>query len=97
MVDDDEQCQNLAKSIEPQMEIENIGTAALKVSWLLLDESDNESNIRNKDEVINILLATFPDLRYILRQKPVPQKQFERFDSLFTPKGFVHYKTIIDI
>ncbi|UZO27226.1 uncharacterized protein OCT59_019431 [Rhizophagus irregularis] len=31
-VDDDEQCQNLAESIEPQMEIENIGTAALEVS-----------------------------------------------------------------
>ncbi|CAB5374277.1 unnamed protein product [Rhizophagus irregularis] len=79
------------------MEIENIGTAALEVSRLLLDKSDDESNIRNEDEVTNISLATFPDLRYILRQKPVPQKQFERFDPLFTPEGFVHYKAIIDI
>ncbi|CAB4439120.1 unnamed protein product [Rhizophagus irregularis] len=122
-VDDDEQCQNLAESIEPQMDIENIGTAALEVFRLLLDESegprlllryvtghrvtylnsrrgpesDDESNIRNENEVTNISLATFPDLRYILRQKPVPQKQFERFDPLFTPEGFVHYKAIIDI
>lgn len=62
-----------------------------------MDESDDESNIRNEDEVTNILLATFSDLRYILKQKPVPQKQFKRFDPLFTPERFVHYKAIIDI
>lgn len=79
------------------MDIENIGTAALEVSRLLLDELDDESNIKNENEVTNISLATFSDLCYILRQKPVSQKQFERFDPLFTPEGFVHYKAIINI
>ncbi|CAG8718505.1 10020_t:CDS:2, partial [Rhizophagus irregularis] len=60
---------------------------------LLLDESDDESNIRNEDEVTNILLATFSDLRYILKQKPVPQKQFKRFDPLFTPERFAQPET----
>ncbi|GBC05191.1 hypothetical protein RclHR1_00610003 [Rhizophagus clarus] len=93
---DDEQCQNLAESIEPQKEIENIGTAAFEVSRLLLDESDDESNMGNENEATNISLVTFPDLHYILSQKPVHQKQFEKFDLLFTPEGFVNYKVIID-
>ncbi|CAG8603390.1 7618_t:CDS:2 [Funneliformis caledonium] len=62
---DDDQYQNLTKSIKLQIEIENIRTAAFEVSQLLLDESDNESNMRNKNKAINILLITFSDLYYI--------------------------------
>ncbi|RGB38051.1 hypothetical protein C1646_665731 [Rhizophagus diaphanus] len=67
----------ILESIEPQMEIENVRTAALEVSQLMLDKSDDESNIRNENKVTNILLATFSNLRYIFSQKPVSQKQFE--------------------
>ncbi|RIA92815.1 hypothetical protein C1645_820219 [Glomus cerebriforme] len=101
--DDDDQCQNLAEAIglqELQEDINNIGTAAFEVFPLLLDEPNNESNMRNEfeneNETINILLITFPDLNYILNQRPVPQKQFETFDLLFIPKGFLYFKALID-
>ena len=63
-----------------------------------MDESDDESNMNelaNENET-NISLTTFPDLHYILSQKPVPQKHFERFDPLFIPEGFLHSRALID-
>src|SRR5581483_6539904 len=56
-----------------------------------------ENEFANENETANISLATFPDLHYILNQKPVPQKQFEKFDLLFTPEGFLHSKALINI
>ena len=37
-----------------------------------------------------------PNLHYILNQKLVPQKQFEKFDPRFTPERFLHFEALID-
>ena len=61
-----------------------------------LNKSD-ESADRNEFDNANTSLTTFPDLHYIINQKPIPQKQFEEVDSLFTPEGFLCSKVLIDI
>ena len=87
--------------IELQIEVKNIGAAAFEVSRLLLDESDESADEftdeNDENENTNTPLATFSDLHYIINQKPIPQKQFEEVNSLFTPEGFLWSKVLIDI
>ncbi len=83
----------ILKQIGLQIETEDIGTAAFEISWLLLDESDDKE-FTNEDEITN---SNFPDLQYILNQKLISQKQFENFDSFFTPKGFLCFEVLINI
>lgn len=61
-----------------------------------MDKFDNSSEFSDENEKTNTSLVTFPDLHYILNQKPIPQKQFEKVDSFFTPEGFLHSKALID-
>jgi hypothetical protein len=35
-------------------------------------------------------------LQYILNQKPIPQRQFESFDTFFTPEGFLRSGILIN-
>jgi len=79
-----------------QIEVENIGTATFEISRLLLDESDGLNNSDELANETNTSLVTFPDLHYILNQKPIPQRRFERFDSLFASEGFLHFKVLIE-
>ncbi|CAG8572845.1 2150_t:CDS:2, partial [Funneliformis caledonium] len=95
--DKEDQYQNLVNQIELQIEVENIGTAAFEVSRLLLDKSNELDKFIDENKNTNIPLATFPNLRYIINQKPISQKQFEEVDSLFTLEGFLHSKVLIDI
>jgi hypothetical protein len=60
-----------------------------------LDESDDSKVDEN--EMTNSLITNFPDLQYILNQKPIPQKQFESFDPLFTPEGFLCPEILVNI
>ncbi|CAG8698838.1 433_t:CDS:2, partial [Funneliformis caledonium] len=95
--DKEDQYQNLVNQIELQIEVKNIRTAAFEVFRLLLDKSDELDEFIDENENTNIPLATFPDLRYIINQKPISQKQFKEVDSLFTPEGFLRSKVLIDI
>jgi hypothetical protein len=61
-----------------------------------LDELDELNNSADENNMTNTSLTTFPDLNYILNQKPIPQKQFERFDPLFTPEKFLNSKVLIN-
>ncbi|CAB5391105.1 unnamed protein product [Rhizophagus irregularis] len=63
----------------------------------LTDESDNNTEFADENETTNSLPMNFPNLQYILNQKPVPQNQFENFDQLFTLEGFLCPKILINI
>ena len=63
----------------------------------LLNPRKKKMKFANENENTNTPLTTFSDLHYILNQKPIPQKEFERVDSLFTPEGFLCPKILIDI
>ena len=83
---------------ESRIESEDVvGTAAFEISRLLLDESDNNTEFADENETTNLLTMNFPDLQYILNQKPVPQNQFENFDQLFTLEEFLYPKILINI
>ncbi|GES89253.1 hypothetical protein GLOIN_2v1791029 [Rhizophagus clarus] len=68
---------------------DNLGTVAFEVSQLLLDESDDFNETTDVNEMINSL-TKFPDLQYILNQKSISQKQFEKFDPFFISEGFLY-------
>ncbi|CAG8666638.1 14323_t:CDS:2, partial [Funneliformis caledonium] len=84
---EDDQNQDF-EQIELQIGSENIGTAAFEVSRLLLDKSDDSEEIIDENKITNSL-TKFPDLQYILNQKPIPQRQFEKFNLFFIPEGFL--------
>jgi len=62
-----------------------------------LDESADKSDESADRNELNTSLTTFPDLHYILNQKPCSQKQFEKFDPFFTTEGFLNFKILIEI
>jgi hypothetical protein len=64
-----------------------------------LDKSDNSEEIadENDENETTNSLTKFSDLQYILNQKPIPQRQFEKFDPFFTPEGFLCSEVLINI
>ncbi|RIA86640.1 hypothetical protein C1645_829007 [Glomus cerebriforme] len=68
--DESDQNQNLNEQDELQTETEDIGTAAFEIIQLLLDESND--NKVDENEMTNFLTTNFPNLHYILNQKPIP-------------------------
>jgi len=61
-----------------------------------LDKSDDNEEIVDDNEITNSS-TKFSDLQYILNQKPIPQRQSEKFDPFFTPEGFLCFGVLINI
>lgn len=61
-----------------------------------MDESDDYKEFADENEMTNPS-TKFPDLQYILNQRPIPQKQFENFDPFFTSEGFLCSEALINV
>ena len=64
-----------------------------------MDKSDDSEEIadENEENETTNSLTKFSDLQYILNQKPIPQRQFEKFDPFFTLEGFLYSEVLINI
>lgn len=62
-----------------------------------MDESNNSNEFADENKATNDAMVIFPDLQYIINQKPIPQNQFESFSQLFTPEGFLNFNVVISV